>query len=165
MVPDFPKNSTENCKTAVIIDKSYPNQVFYFERGAYFDGYLSYAISKTLEGNNQYLFQGSHGNDFSGMQDVEFLITPEEVQTIIDSAKAILFWENNYQSEEEILDGYGFSIAVDWKNIKKAVEGYDLFPANHRKTVSSIQCAIEKLCSKHKVGSRELQNKVKRMGL
>lgn len=122
------------------------NETFYFERGAYFAGTLWYRI-EICEG--KYIFRGRACNDFFWMKDYEFEVPKEELENIKKALAPVMKWERKYENENDILDGYGWSIYFKDKDILISTGGYEKYPTNYKRVIRDIQLFIERLIEKY----------------
>lgn len=120
--------------------------IFRFERGAFFGGTLCYEIEKSkvdisLSCHNM--------NGFAWMKNYQISIPEAELIELFRVLEPIRKWKNDYQTENMILDGYGWSISYNYAGNKVASKGYEKYPADYRRVVKEIQCKIEDLCKKY----------------
>ena len=122
------------------------NEIFYFERGAYFAGTLTYTI-EVIE--DRYIFKGRAFNDFCWMKDIEFEIPEKEIIKLERLLKPTTKWKRKYTSKDEILDGYGWDIVFKYKDTQLKSSGYEKYPLNYNRVVRNLQLFIERLGVKY----------------
>ena len=122
------------------------NEIFYFERGAYFSGSLEYKI-ELIEG--KYILKGRAYNDFCWMDAVKFEIPAEEIMSLEKLLKPVAKWEQEYETQDDILDGYGWDIYFKYGSTLIETSGYEKYPRNYDRIVSALQRFIERLGIKY----------------
>lgn len=118
------------------------NVMFLFERGAFFSGEIEYRIIDmhfSMEGYNS----------FYDMQRFEFDVTNEDLYKIGKILEPVKAWEREYDNEEEVYDGFGWSIAYHYEGTDIASEGYEAFPDDYAKVIAELQEYMETLCKKY----------------
>ena len=65
------------------------------------------------------------------MQRFEFDVTNDELYEIEKIIEPVKEWEREYSVEDEVLDGFGWSIAYHYEGTDIASEGYGAFPENY----------------------------------
>ena len=122
------------------------NEIFYFERGAFFAGSLMYKI-EAFEG--KYILKGIPYNDFCWMDDIEFEIPEKEILCLEKLLKPVLKWKKQYETKDEIFDGYGWDIYFQYKDRFIKTQGYEKYPINYRKVIKKLQLFLEQLGEKY----------------
>ena len=122
------------------------NEIFYFERGAFFSGSLMYRI-ELIEG--KYILKGHPYNDFCWMDSIEIEIPEKEIVRLEKVLKPVMKWKKKYESKEEILDGYGWNIFFKYKDTQIQSSGYERYPLNYGKVIRDLQLFIERLGVKY----------------
>lgn len=126
--------------------------VFHFERGAYFAGTLEYKIEKV---ENRFIFKGRAFNDFYWMDNVEFILPEAEVVKLCEILSPIKSWEKEYESKDEILDGYGWGVYFNYVDEVISSGGYEAYPDDYWKVIRKLQKHIEKLGKKYNINYQE----------
>lgn len=121
-------------------------EVFYFERGAFFGGSLTYRIEVS---NNKYILIGYAHNGFCWMDNIEFEIPEKELDKLVQLLEPVLKWKEKYQIENDVLDGYGWSIRCKYKDTLIKTNGYEKYPSDYRKIIQSVQGFIEEVGKKY----------------
>ena len=122
-------------------------QIFYFERGAYFRGYMTYIIEKR---ENKYFLKTRGNNGFFWLPNSEYEIPEEDVKALATVLEPVKKWEKKYEDElENILDGYGWSIDYRFKTTRIKSQGYEQYPNGFRRVIKDIQAFLERLGSKY----------------
>ena len=122
-------------------------QIFYFERGAYFRGYMTYIIEKR---ENKYFLKTRGDNGFFWLPYREYEIAEEDVKDLATVLEPVKKWEKKYEDElENILDGYGWSINYRFKTTRIKSQGYEQYPNGFRRVIKDIQAFLEQLGSKY----------------
>ena len=76
------------------------NQIFSFERGAYFSGDLRYAI---VVNEGRYVFKGEAFNDFYWMDNCEFEIPEKEIEVLKKIVRPVEFWQKNTKQRMRLM--------------------------------------------------------------
>ena len=121
-------------------------EVFYFERGAFFGGTLMYKIENM---DNKFVFKGRAYNDFHWMPNMEFEIPEKELDKLVQLLEPVLKWKEKYQIENDVLDGYGWSIRCKYKDTLIKTNGYEKYPSDYRQIIQSLQGFIEEVGKKY----------------
>ena len=122
-------------------------EVFCFERGAFFSGSLVYKI---IQRGEELWFIGGGRNRFAYLGDVEFQVTMDDLAGLIKALKLTAKWEANYEPVGVVvMDGFNWSIECDFPSYKKHTKGYEAYPYNYRYAIKRIQGEIEKLLKKY----------------
>ena len=122
-------------------------QIFRFERGAYFRGYMTYIIEKR---ENKYYLKTRGNNGFFWLPNSEYEIAEEDVKALATVLEPIKKWEKKYEDElENILDGYGWSIDYRFKTTRIKSQGYEAYPNGFRRVIKDIQAYLERLGQKY----------------
>ena len=122
-------------------------QIFRFERGAYFRGYMTYIIEKR---ENKYFLMARSNNGFFWLRDSEFEIPEEDVKAFAKVLEPVKKWEKKYEDKlEDILDGYGWNINYRFKSTRIKSQGYEQYPNGFRRVIKDIQAFLERLGSKY----------------
>lgn len=122
------------------------NEIFYFERGAYFSGSLEYKI-ELIEG--KYILKGQAYNGFCWMDAMKFEIPAEEIVRLEKLLKPVAKWKQEYETQDEIYDGYGWDIYFKYGGMLIETSGYEKYPRNYDRIVSVLQKFIERLGIKY----------------
>lgn len=125
---------------------NHENEIFYFERGAYFGGTLMYWIEAK---DNKFILRGQPYNNFHWMDNIEFEIPEKEIDKLIKLLNPVLKWKGKYEAEYEILDGYGWDIRFKFNDIKIKTGGYEKYPRDYCKVIKRLQLFIERLGAKY----------------
>lgn len=122
-------------------------QIFNFERGAFFQGYMTYIIEKN---EGKYIMKTRGDNGFFWLPNSEYEITEEDVKGLAKVLEPVKKWEKKYEDEEkDVLDGYGWDINFRYKSTKIKSEGYEAYPNGFRRVIKDIQAFLERLGSKY----------------
>lgn len=136
-------------------------EIFYFERGAFFSGQLVYKIIKV---NGKYIFTGRGMNAFYRMKKVEFELPESELNNLRKVLDAICEWDSEYKTDAHILDGYGWSLYFFHDGEKLESHGYESYPLNYKEVIIGLQEYIETICAKYN-GDYEAEGREKRIAL
>lgn len=127
----------------------YPKVIFEFERGSFDGGMLRYEIT---EYEDVLFFEGRCCNAFVFMPDYSFFMPKDALTDLIEELKGIRSWRHN-KVMPGILDGYGYTININYGGLRFSKNGYEAYPFNSEKIyhehVRKIQNEIEKLCEKY----------------
>ena len=137
------------------------NQIFSFERGAYFSGDLRYAI---VVNEGRYVFKGEAFNDFYWMDNCEFEIPEKEIEVLKKIVRPVEFWQKKYEAEDEIDDGFGWNIDFKYKDIFVGSGGYEKYPPNYGVVIWRLQRFVERIGAKYNKNYQR-KGKLKRMML
>ena len=122
-------------------------QIFNFERGAFFQGYMTYIIEKN---EDKYIMKTRGDNGFFWLPNSEYEITEEDVKGLAKVLEPVKKWEKKYEDEEKkVLDGYGWDINFRFKAIRINAEGYEAYPNGFRRVIKDIQAYLEQLGQKY----------------
>lgn len=122
------------------------DEIFYFERGAFFSGRLEYKIIETTE---KYIFSGRGMNAFYRMKRIEFELPERELSNLRKVLDAICKWDSEYKTDARILDGYGWSLYFCHGNDRIESHGYEAYPSNYKEVIKRLQEYIENICAKY----------------
>ena len=109
-------------------------------------GVLMYRIEVE---DGKYKLKGYMRNDFYWMDDVDFEIPEKEIHKLIKLLRPVMKWNEEYQPDDEIFDGYGWDIDFQYKDICIKTGGYEEFPSDYCKVRKRLQFFIEKLGKKY----------------
>ena len=123
-------------------DEENTSVMFLFDRGAYFSGSLTYSIIDMH-------FSMSCYNDFWDMQKFEFDVTNEDLYKIEKIIEPVKKWEREYNIDDEVFDGFGWSIAYHYGGTDIVSEGYEAFPKDYAKVTVELQEYMETLCKQY----------------
>jgi len=137
------------------------DEIFYFERGAFFSGQLVYKIIKV---NGKYIFTGHGMNAFYRMKKVEFELPERELNNLRKVLDAICKWDSEYKTDAHILDGYGWSLYFCHGSDRIESHGYEAYPSNYKEVIIVLQEYIEAICAKYN-GDYETEGREKRIAL
>jgi len=137
------------------------DEIFIFERGAFFSGQLDYKIIKT---NGKYIFSGRGMNAFWGMKRVEFEVPESELNNLRKVLDAICEWDSEYKTDAHVLDGYGWSLYFCYDGDRIESHGYEAYPPNYKEVIIELQEYIESICAKYD-GDYEAVRRDKRIAL
>lgn len=118
---------------------------FEFGRGGYNGGSLNYTIYPLKEA---FLFRGEAFNDFAYMKQYCFCFPFDGIKEISKIIER-LDWLDDYETEEDVDDGYGWDIEYDYNGVIFKSGGYHAWPKNYEVVVTKLQRAIEKICWKY----------------
>lgn len=137
------------------------DEIFYFERGAFFSGQLVYKIIKV---NGKYIFSGRGMNAFYRMKRVKFELPEIELNNLRKVMDAICEWDSEYKADTHILDGYGWSLYFYHDGGRIESRGYEAYPLNYKEVIIGLQEYIENICAKYD-GDYETEGREKRIAL
>lgn len=83
------------------------------------------------------------------MAEYIFEIPDEEITVLAQKLKIFEKWENKYECDDDIDDGYGWNIMCLYKDISINTEGYESYPDDYWEKISMLQEEIENLCKKY----------------
>lgn len=122
-------------------------QIFNFERGAFFQGYMTYIIEKN---EDKYIMKTRGDNGFFWLPNSEYEITEEDVKALAKVLEPVKKWEKKYDDElENIMDGYEWSVDYKFKTTRIKSEGYAQYPNGFRRVIKDIQAYLERLGQKY----------------
>lgn len=114
--------------------------IFYFEYGSYFGGACEFLIIKKSDEKCRVMAEGVNGYklywDFD--MPVEKIVSLEKV---VQPARK---WLRSYETQEDIDDGYGWTILFTGKGYKINTEGYEASPSNYFKVGNNILKVLNK---------------------
>lgn len=116
---------------------------FKYDYGSYNGGYFEYEISKSNE-KTIFTAHGLNGVDLDITTEVE----PSTLDDILEIVKNenITSWNNFSKSNDDILDGYSFSLEIDFENGEKIhAYGYEKYPKNYDIAHKALSNYLEKL--------------------
>lgn len=116
---------------------------FKYDYGSYNGGYYEYEISKSKE-KTIFTAYGLNGVDLNIETEVE-TSTLNDILEIVKEQN-IASWNNFSKSDDNILDGYSFSIEIKFKNGETInAHGYEKYPKNYDITHKALSNYLEKL--------------------
>ena len=131
------------------MNNKYPKEIFKFERGAFSSGMLIYTIT---EEEDCLSFNSRCCNEFVFMPEYSFKMPKDALEELIGAVSPVNEWMDTYRNPN-ILDGYGYTIKLDYGGIKLSKRGYAAYPFHSEKkyheAVRKIQQEIENLCEKY----------------
>ena len=83
------------------------------------------------------------------MDNIEFEIPEKELDKLVQLLEPVLKWKEKYQIENDVLDGYGWSIRWKYKDTLIKTNGYEKYPSDYRKIIQSLQGFIEEVGKKY----------------
>lgn len=122
------------------------DEIFVFERGAFFSGQLCYKIIKT---DGKYIFSGRGMNAFYRMKRIEFELPENELNNLYKVLEAVCEWKAEYKPDAHIFDGYGWSLYFCHEGDRIESHGYEAYPSNYKKVIKGLQEYIENICAKY----------------
>lgn len=122
------------------------NEIFYFERGAFFAGNLDYRI---IFEDERFILNGYPRNDFFWMEPIKFEIPVKEIVRLQRLLKPVSKWKKKYENEDMILDGYGWNIYFCYKGCLIESYGYEKYPRDYDRVRRKLQLFIEWLGIKY----------------
>lgn len=116
---------------------------FKYDYGSYFMGYFEYDISKSNE-KTTLTAHGYNGVDLN----INTEINSSALNDILEIVKEqnIVSWNNFSKSDDNILDGYSFSLYIEFKNGETInAHGYEKYPKNYDIAHKALSNYLEKL--------------------
>lgn len=146
-IPEFLRPRKNNKKDipdtiGYLLEKSKEEDtlIFYFEYGSYFGGACEFLIIKKDEKNCQVVAEGSNGYTLYW----NFEMPIEKIALLEKVVQPARKWLRNYQTQQEIYDGYGWKIVFIGKDYKIDVDGYEANPSNYFKVGNKILKVLNK---------------------
>lgn len=146
----------------------YDNEIFRFDRGAFFGGTIIVLIYEMPDDENHVEVHVRLLNGFcERMKSKQFLMQKKELEKIKSFLEGILDWKTEYKDEQTagILDGYGWEIEYDYNNFSFSSQGYECYPPDYQENISGLQEIIEDLCAGYDSDHYDVQNRIERINL
>lgn len=115
---------------------------FNYSFGSFLGGDWSYKIYKK-SGKTYLLGEGSNGVELKGESVVSENVSGDIEKIIKDND--IVKWNGFSKSDDDILDGYSFSIKAIYENGTIEASGYMKFPSNYDAAHKALSTYLEKL--------------------
>ena len=118
---------------------------FKYSFGSFFGGYYDYEI---YQDGNEYIFTatGSNGVDLDINETVDHSIL-DDIQEIIRKYN-IKKWNGFNKSNDDVLDGHGFSLFVRYDDYEIKAEGYMKYPKNYMDFQEEIKEYFDNIVNK-----------------
>lgn len=146
-IPEFFRSRRNNLKDIpdnirYLLEKSKDEDtlIFYFEYGSYFGGACEFLIIKNNDENCRVVAEGSNGYALYW----NFEMPVEMITSLEKVVQPVRKWLSNYESQEEIYDGYGWKIIFIGKDYEINTGGYEAYPSNYSKVGNKILKVLNK---------------------
>ena len=116
---------------------------FSYNYGSYNGGYYEYSITKE-DGKVKYKARGMNGVSLNKNKE----ISPSYLKKLSEviEKNGIVIWNGFNKSDNGVLDGYGFSLNVEYENGEKiTAHGYMDYPSGYRKGHEALTKFLESI--------------------